>query len=73
MIIRKAGFCLLILTILMGSFLCSGCSSSKKYYSSKSKEYRKLKRKYRKYDCGCFLMPQTYQSHPLKDCSYPEC
>jgi hypothetical protein len=70
---KKISISVLFLVILMGSFLCLGCSSSKKYYSSKSKEYRKLKRKYEKYDCGCFMIPSTYPFHPFMVFSEPEC
>jgi len=71
--IRKKSYLLLILTLLIGSLLFAGCSSGKHYYSSKSKKYRKLKRKYEKYDCGCCLVPETFLYDPTKLCLYPDC
>jgi hypothetical protein len=71
--IRKKSYLLLIMILLIGSLLIAGCSSGKKYYSSKSKEYRKLKKRYEKYDCGCSIVPQTFLNDPLKLCLYPDC
>ncbi len=63
---------LVILTILAVSILSAGCSSGKKYYNSKSKEYKKLKKKYEKYDCRCCLDPHTFPYDLSPSCLYTD-
>ncbi len=70
--IRKGVFFPVVVTLLITAFLFTGCSSSEKYYASKSKKYKKLKRKYEKYDCGCYVLPDTLGDDPPKSCAYPQ-
>lgn len=55
---KKLLHALIVLTILC-AFTVAGCSTHGKYYSSKSKQYKKLKRRYEKYDCGCNALKDT--------------
>ena len=70
--IRKRMFFPVVITLLIAAFLFTGCSSGGKYYASKSKKYKKLKRKYEKYDCGCYAAPGTLGDDPIKSCAYPD-
>ncbi|GEM_PF-2837890 len=63
---------MVILTFVGATILFTGCASSEKYYSSKSKKYKKLKRRYEKYDCGCDAFPGTRSNDPVKSCAYPQ-
>ncbi|MBP6977096.1 MAG: hypothetical protein PHD61_00780 [Bacteroidales bacterium] len=60
-----------VVTLLAITFLLAGCSTSEKYYANKSKKYKKLKRKYEKYDCGCYAFPMTNGNDPVNSCAYP--
>lgn len=55
----KKLFSALIFTTILCTFIMAGCSTHGKYYSSKSKQYKKLKKRYEKYDCGCNALKDT--------------
>jgi hypothetical protein len=55
----KKSILALIVTAPVFVFMLAGCSAHGKYYSSKSKQYKKLKRRYEKYDCGCDIGRDT--------------